>query len=94
MQDKNGKAVFKDLAVGISASHSYKLEKFLGVGIPDQVFMTGIHGLQKLHLLKCSAFGMDDYNSSDCFLEIWKYFTMVYPLKKKAYASAASSHTN
>jgi len=87
VQDKNRKAVFSDLAVGISAV--LQTRKDLGVGIPDQVFMTGNTWPSEVAPFKISAFGMDDYNSSDLIL---KYGNLYYgiSLKKKAYASAAS----
>ena len=87
VQDKNRKAVFSDLAVGISAV--LQTRKDLGVGIPDQVFMTGNTWPSEVAPFKIAAFGMDDYNSSDLIL---KYGNLYYgiSLKKKAYASAAS----
>ena len=87
VQDKNRKAVFSDLAVGISAV--LQTRKDLGVGIPDQVFMTGNTWPSEVAPFRIPAFGMDDYNSSDLIL---KYGNLYYgiSLKKKAYASAAS----
>ena len=64
--DKNRKAVFSDLAVGISAV--LQTRKDLGVGIPDEVFMTGNTWPSEVAPFKISAFGMDDYNSSDLIL--------------------------
>ena len=85
--DKNRKAVFSDLVVGISAV--LQTRKDLGVGIPDEVFMTGNTWTSEVAPFKISAFGMDDYNSSDLIL---KYGNLYYgiSLKKKAYSSAAS----
>ena len=87
LENKNRGDVFSDLAVGISAV--LQTRKDLGVGIPDQVFMTGNTWPSEVAPFRIPAFGMDDYNSSDLIL---KYGNLYYgiSLKKKAYASAGS----
>ena len=86
-QDKNRKAVYSDLAAGISAVLQTRSD--LGVGIPDAVFVTGNQWPDEVKDFKITAYGMKDYNSSDVIL---KYGTTYYgiSLKKKAFESAAA----
>ena len=86
-QDKNRKAVYSDLAAGISAVLQTRSD--LGVGIPDAVFITGNQWPDEVKDFKITAYGMKDYNSSDVIL---KYGTTYYgiSLKKKAFESAAA----
>jgi len=86
-EDKNKKAVYSDLAAGISAVLQTRSD--LGVGIPDAVFVTGNQWPDEVKDFKITAYGMKDYNSSDVIL---KYGTTYYgiSLKKKAFESAAA----
>ena len=86
-EDKNKKAVYSDLAAGISAVLQTRSD--LGVGIPDAVFITGNQWPDEVKDFKITAYGMKDYNSSDVIL---KYGTTYYgiSLKKKAFESAAA----
>ena len=84
-QDKNRKAVYSDLAAGISAVLQTRSD--LGVGIPDAVFVTGNQWPDEVKDFKITAYGMKDYNSSDVIL---RYGTTYYgiSLKKKGFESA------
>ena len=86
-EDKNKKAVYSDLAAGISAVLQTRSD--LGVGIPDAVFVTGNQWPDEVKDFKITAYGMKDYNSSDVIL---RYGTTYYgiSLKKKAFESAAA----
>ena len=86
-EDKNKKAVYSDLAAGISAVLQTRSD--LGVGIPDAVFITGNQWPDEVKDFKITAYGMKDYNSSDVIL---KYGTTYYgiSLKKKGFESAAA----
>ena len=86
-EDKNKKAVYSDLAAGISAVLQTRSD--LGVGIPDAVFVTGNQWPDEVKDFKITAYGMKDYNSSDVIL---KYGTTYYgiSLKKKGFQSAAA----
>ena len=86
-EDKNKKAVYSDLAAGISAVLQTRSD--LGVGIPDAVFVTGNQWPDEVKDFKITAYGMKDYNSSDVIL---KYGTTYYgiSLKKKGFESAAA----
>ena len=86
-EDKNKKAVYSDLAAGISAVLQTRSD--LGVGIPDAVFVTGNQWPDEVKDFKITAYGMKDYNSSDVIL---RYGTTYYgiSLKKKGYESAAA----
>ena len=83
--DTNRKKLYSDLAAGISAVLGTRSD--LGVGIPDEVFMTGNAWPDEVKPFRISAFGMDDYNSSDVIL---KYGNVYYgiSLKKKAFFNA------
>ena len=85
LTDKNQGAVFADLAVGISAV--LQTRKDLGIGVPDEIFMTGNSWPQEVAPFRISAFGMDDYNSSDVILKYGKVYYGI-SLKKKAYQTA------
>ena len=86
-EDNNKKAVYSDLAAGISAVLQTRSD--LGVGIPDAVFVTGNQWPDEVKDFKITAYGMKDYNSSDVIL---KYGTTYYgiSLKKKGFQSAAA----
>ena len=86
-EDKNKKAVYSDLAAGISAVLQTRSD--LGIGIPDAVFVTGNQWPDEVKDFKITAYGMKDYNSSDVIL---RYGTTYYgiSLKKKAFESAAA----
>ena len=86
-EDKNKKAVYSDLAAGISAVLQTRSD--LGVGIPDAVFVTGNQWPDEVKDFKITAYGMKDYNSSDVIL---RYGTTYYgiSLKKKGFESAAA----
>ena len=86
-EDKNKKAVYSDLAAGISAVLQTRSD--LGVGIPDAVFVTGNQWPDEVKDFKITAYGMKDYNSSDVIL---RYGTTYYgiSLKKKGFQSAAA----
>ncbi len=86
-EDKNKKAVYSDLAAGISAVLQTRSD--LGVGVPDAVFVTGNQWPDEVKDFKITAYGMKDYNSSDVIL---RYGTTYYgiSLKKKGYESAAA----
>ena len=72
-EDKNKKAVYSDLAAGISAV--LQTRSVLGVGIPDAVFVTGNQWPDEVKDFKITAYGMKDYNSSDVIL---RYGTTYY----------------
>ena len=84
-EDKNKKAVYSDLAAGISAVLQTRSD--LGVGIPDAVFVTGNQWPDEVKDFKITAYGMKDYNSSDVIL---RYVATYYgiSLKKKGFESA------
>ena len=86
-QDKNRKAVYSDLAAGISAV--LQTRKDLGIGIPDAVFVTGNQWPDEVKDFKISAYGMKDYNSSDVILRYGRTYYGI-SLKKKGFESAAA----
>ena len=86
-EDKNKKAVYSDLAAGISAVLQTRSD--LGVGIPDAVFVTGNQWPDEVKDFKITAYGMKDYNSSDVILRYGKTYYGI-SLKKKAFESAAA----
>tara|TARA_A200000159_G_scaffold103383_1_gene96102 strand:- start:782 stop:2233 length:1452 start_codon:yes stop_codon:yes gene_type:complete len=83
--ESSQKDLYSDLAAGISAVLGTR--KNLGVGVPDKVFMTGNSWPDEVAPFRISAFGMDDYNSSDVIL---RYGNVYYgiSLKKKAFFNA------
>ena len=86
-EDKNKKAVYSDLAAGISAVLQTRSD--LGVGIPDAVFVTGNQWPDEVKDFKITAYGMKDYNSSDVILRYGKTYYGI-SLKKKGFESAAA----
>ena len=86
-EDKNKKAVYSDLAAGISAVLQTRSD--LGIGIPDAVFVTGNQWPDEVKDFKITAYGMKDYNSSDVILRYGKTYYGI-SLKKKGFESAAA----